>query len=114
MPSVGGTGRALRDRPLGKALILIAVLVMAVLVSKSCGKTETKVSQDQAIAIAKEQVTFTPNNVMVRVLKRGFNSRPFWAVSLSVKLPDGQLENVTVVLIDASTGDVTEVRRSSS
>lgn len=113
MPSSEETVRALRDRPLGKALILVVVLVAAFLVSRSCGATNTDVSQEQAIAIAKEQVDFAPNNVMVRLLKRGLQSRTFWAVSLSIEQPDATLENVTVVVVDADTGEVTEIRKAS-
>jgi len=113
LPSSEETARGLRDRPLGKALILVVVLVAALLVSRSCGATNTDVSQDEAIAIAKEHVDFTPNNAMVRLLKRGLQSKPFWAVSLSIKQPDATLENVTVVVVDANTGEVAEIRKSS-
>ena len=113
MPSSEETARGLRDRPLGKALILVVVLVAALLVSRSCGATNAEVSQDEAIAIAKEHVDFTPNNAMVRLLKRGLQSKPFWAVSLSIKQPDATLENVTVVVVDANTGEVAEIRKSS-
>ena len=112
MPSAGETTRALRDRPLGKALILVAVLLAAVLVSRSCGRTEAKVSQEQAIAIAKKQVPFVPNHVLIRLMKRGFKSQPFWAVSLSQQQPDGSLENVTVVVLSATTGEIDEIRKS--
>ena len=113
MPTVSDTARTLRDRPLGRIAILALVLVAALLVARSCGKTETKVSQDEAIAIAKEEVAFEPNNVMVRLLKQGLQSKPFWAVSLSVKQPDGALDPLAVVTIDAITGEVTEIRRQA-
>jgi hypothetical protein len=110
LPSVGEAARGLRDRPLGRILILAAILLAALLVSRSCGATNVKVSEEQAIAIAKRQVSFTPNNIMIRLNKHGFKSRPFWNVSLSIKQPDGRLDDVTVVVIDASSGRVTEVR----
>jgi hypothetical protein len=44
-------------------------------------------------------------------VKRGFNSRPYWAVSLSQIRPGGGYRNVTVVVVDANTGAVTEIRR---
>lgn len=111
MPTVAEAARGLRDRPFGRLLILALVLVAALLVARSCGKTATKVSQEQAIAIAEEQVDFVPNNVMVRLLKRGLNSREYWAVSLSIKQPDGALADLTVVVVDGDTGKVTEIRR---
>jgi len=94
-------------------LILAAVLLVALLVAKTCGSTETKLGQDEAVAIARQAVTFEPNLVQVRFIKRGFQSRPYWAVSLSQRQPDGRLENVTVIVIDATTGDITEVRKGA-
>jgi hypothetical protein len=111
LPTVSDTARTLRDRPLGRIAILALVVVAAVLVSRSCGSTETEVSQDEAIAIAKDAVAFEPNNVIIRFLKQGLQSKPFWAVSLSVKHPDGRLDPVVVVVVDATTGEVTEIRR---
>jgi hypothetical protein len=111
LPTVGETARGLRDRPLGKVAILAVVLLAALIVARSCGKTEAEISQDQAISIAREQITFDPNNVMIRLVKRGLNSKEFWAVSLSNKQPDGSLDRLTVVVIDADTGEVTEIQQ---
>ena len=112
MSSIDGTARALRDRPLGKLAILAAVLLAAFLVSRSCGDTRTDVSQDEAVVIAKAQVDFEPNDVRVRLQKRGFNSQPFWLVGLGVKGPDGSYEQAINVVIDAETGAVEEVRQA--
>jgi uncharacterized membrane protein YkoI len=111
--TVGETARALRDRPLGRALILALVIVAAVLVARSCGKTETKVSKEQAIEIARQQVSFEPDQVNVRLLKRGFQSQEVWLVGLGQKRPDGTYVTATSVLVDANTGQVLEVRSSS-
>ena len=62
------------------------------------------------MAIAKKQIDFKPDLVGVRLVKRGFNSRPYWAVSLSQRKPGGGYQHVTVVVIDANTAEVTEVR----
>lgn len=88
------------------------VLVAAVIVSRSCGSTETEVSQEQAIAIAKKQVSFEPNDVVIRLQKRGLSLREFWLVGLGIKRPDGSFEKATNVLIDADTGDVAGVRNA--
>jgi hypothetical protein len=95
-------------------LLLAAVLVAALLVSRSCGETSADVSQDEAVAIAEAQVDFEPNDVKVRLQKRGFNSRPFWLVGLGLKGADGGYEQAVNVLIDASTGAVEEVRRAAT
>jgi precorrin-6B methylase 2 len=92
--------------------MLAAVLVVALLVARTCGATTTEITKEQATEIAQATVTsFEPNNVMVRLIKRGLASEEFWAVSLSTKLADGTLENIHVVVIDGQTGDVVEIRR---
>jgi hypothetical protein len=48
---------------------------------------------------------------MVRFLPRGLESRPNWAVSFSLLGPGEIPEQVTVVVVDATTGDVVEIRR---
>jgi hypothetical protein len=114
LPSVGETGRALRDRPLGKALILAAVLVAALLVSRSCGKTETEVSQEQAVAIARDAIAFDANYVQVRFQKRGLNSRPYWLVGLADRAADGSYEEYVSVLVDAQTGEIAGITKPTT
>jgi hypothetical protein len=111
--SDAGDRRGLRDRPLGKAVLLLAVLLLAFVASRSCAAPGTRISQDEAVAIAKRQIDYEPEKVQVRFLKRGLQSRPFWAVSLSTVGPDGRLERTTVVVVNARSGDVDEIRRQS-
>jgi hypothetical protein len=103
--------RVRRDSAVGKAALLLVVLVAAFLVSRSCGSNETSVSKEQAVEIARGQVNFTPDRTMVRYLKRGFQSRGFWAVSLSILTEAGATDRVVVVVVDAGTGDVEEIRQ---
>jgi hypothetical protein len=70
------------------------------------------VTQEDAIAIAREEVDFEPERVSVRFLPRGIPQEPAWAVSLSLVGAQGDLERVTVVVVDAETGEIEEVRRS--
>lgn len=111
MSSAAGTAHALRDRPLGKVLLLAAVLLAALLVSRSCGSTETKVSQTRAVAIARTAVDFTADRTQVRYVKRGLQSQGFWAVSLVTITPSGTFGRSAVVLVDATSGKVVEIRR---
>lgn len=110
-PTDAGSGRGLRDRPLGKVVLLLAVLLLAFLASRSCASRETEISQDEAVEIARGEVDFEPDRVGVRFLPRGVESRPTWAVSLATENAEGALERVTVVVVDARSGDVEEVRR---
>jgi hypothetical protein len=72
-----------------------------------------KVSQDEAVAIARAQIDFEPEDYQIRFLRRGIPSRGFWAVSFFTRKEGGGYERVTVVLVDASSGKVTEVRRTT-
>jgi hypothetical protein len=109
-PSAAETTRGLRDRPLGKALILVAVLLVAVLVSRSCGSTDTAVSQEEAVAIAERQVSFEPNDVVIRLVKQGLGQHEVWLVGLGVKDAQGNFERATNVQVDANTGAVLVVQ----
>jgi Peptidase propeptide and YPEB domain len=88
------------------------VLLGAFLFTRTCGSHDIRVSDDQAIAIAKQEIDYTPDRVQVRLVRRGVQSRPYWAVSLSTVGPNDRPERITVVLVDARTKEVTEVRTS--
>jgi hypothetical protein len=82
-----------------------------VLVARSCGRVETDIKREQAVEIARGEISYEPNLVQVRLLKRGLNSRPVWIVSLSQEQADGTLRNITVVVVDARSGEIEEIRR---
>jgi hypothetical protein len=103
--------RPFRDRPLGRILILAVVLLVAFVATKSCASRDSEVDQDEAVEIAREEIDFEPDRTMVRFLPRGVNSRPFWAVSFSDLGPDEQPERTTVVVVDATNGEIEEIRR---
>jgi hypothetical protein len=109
-PTDAGSGRGLRSRPLGKVALLLAVLLVAFLASRSCASRDTEISRDEAVEIAREEIDFEPDRVAVRFVPRGVQSRPSWAVSLSTEDAEGALERVTVVVVDGRTGAVAEVR----
>lgn len=100
-----GPVRDLRDRPIFRIGVLVAVLLVAFLVTKSCARQENKISQDEAVAIAKEHVDFTPDDYQIRYLPQGLPPVYFWAVSLYT-LRNGQPARVQVVLVNATTGAV--------
>lgn len=112
MPTAAGTARAPRTRSLGKIAILVAVLMLAFLVSRTCGATTTQVSEQKAIAIAREEIDYEPEKTQIRIIRRGVPSRTFWAVSLQLLDAKGDIERATVVLVDAQTGEIAEVRTS--
>jgi hypothetical protein len=107
---VSAARRGLRDTAWGKALILVVILAAALLVARSCGKTDPKVSQDQAVEIAKAEVSFEPNDVVIRFQKRGLTQDEYWLVGLGIKREDGTYERATNVLVDANSGAVAGVQ----
>lgn len=91
--------------------MLVVVLLLAIVAAKSCASRDTEVSSDEAIEIARDEIDYAPDRVMVRFTPRGVDSRPYWAVSLSTLDTAGNFERVTVVLVNARTGDVEEINR---
>jgi hypothetical protein len=68
------------------------------------------VTRAEAIEIARAEVDFEPDRVSVRFLPRGIPSRPTWGVSLVTLAADGAVERAVVVVVDARTGEIAEVR----
>ena len=90
---------------------MLGVLLLALAVSRSCASTESQISEEEAIEIAKREIDYEPERTVVRLVRRGVpTSRPYWAVSLSTVDARGDLDRVTVVLVDARTREVAEVR----
>jgi hypothetical protein len=88
------------------------VLLLALFVARACGSTGDEISQDEAVEIAKRQIDYRAELTQVRFLRRGVpKTRAYWAVSLSTLDERGRPERVTVVVVDARTKAVAEVRR---
>jgi len=84
-------------------------------VSRTCQKDQVRLTKDQAIAKAENEVDFEATRKQVRFIRQGLGSRPFWVVSLSVPfrgdpLNTQRFKRLAVVEIDANTGKVTDVR----
>ena len=107
-------GRSGRVRPTwGRILVLIALVVLAAVVARSCQQSQIRISKEQAIAIADRQIDFKPGSTQIRMLRQGLNRKPFWFVSLSDPIgsavdPQG-FTRLVVVQIDANTGKVEDV-----
>jgi hypothetical protein len=116
---VGGAGRVFRTRAgegdrrptWPRVAVVAAVLPLAFFVVRSCQQDQVRITEQQAIAKAEEQVDFTPENTQIRLLRQGLNTRPFWIVSLSIPKGDSDdtFSRLALVHIDANTGEVTEV-----
>jgi hypothetical protein len=103
-----GSGRGLRDRPLGRIALLVAVLVFALLVARTCGSTQPDVSAGEAVEIARAEVDFDAAGVQLRNVPRGFERRA-WIVSLYTGSPTNPARCLQVE-IDSDSGEVIRVR----
>ena len=95
-----------------RVAVIVSVLLVAFVASQTCQKSSVRLDKNQAIAKAKTQVDFTPERTQIRMLRQGFNSKPFWIVSLSIPgKREGTFRALAVVRINANTGKVATVRQ---
>jgi hypothetical protein len=93
-------------------LVIALVLVAAFVFAQTCQKDQVRVSKEQAIQTARNQVTFEPERTQIRMLRQGINSKPFWIVSLSIPgETEGTFRQIAVVRVDANNGKVEVVER---
>jgi hypothetical protein len=93
--------------------VIGCLLLLAFAASRTCQRSQIRVTKDQAIATAERQVDFEPSREQVRLVRQGLNSKPFWAVSLSIPSRRGEgFRKLTVVKVDANTGKVASVAGS--
>jgi hypothetical protein len=88
------------------------VLLLAFGLSRGCASRSGEISREEAIEIAQQEVDYRSEQTQVRLIRRGFQSRPYWAVSLSTLDDQGAFERTTIVVIDARTREVTEIRET--
>ena len=111
-PQAPRASRDLRDRPWGRLLLLVLLLVAAGLAANTCASQDKNVTKDEAIEIATEQASFEPCDesgcVVVRYIQRGIPVAGFWAVGLAEDLGEGgRPTRVENFLVNVTTGDVT-------
>ena len=88
--------------------MFVAVLLFALVVARTCGRVGDKVSQEEAVSIARAQIDFDAEHHQIRLFKKGLQSHPYWGVSLY----NGDRSNPTrcqVVQIDAENGAVASI-----
>jgi hypothetical protein len=96
-----------------RVAFMVGLLAVGLVLVKVLGSGKPHVSQERAVAIARERIDFKAEDHQIRYIRRGIPSRGSWVVSFFIRNPKGGYKRVTVVLVDAGTGKVTEVRRSS-
>jgi hypothetical protein len=88
--------------------MLVAVLLFALLVARTCGSSQPEVSSERAVEIARGEIDFDAPRVQIRNLPSGFEGR-MWVVDLYTGTPSnpGRCRQVE---IDADSGDVITTR----
>ena len=103
---VPSAARDLRDSWLFRVAAVVALLLVALLVSRGCAASDRQVSQERAISIARGATSFEPDKVQIRLVQRGIPPRAVWAVSLYNVGPGDVPTRVNVVLVDGRTGAI--------
>ena len=91
---------------------MVGLVVLALVLTRVLHHGGATVSEERAVEVARPYAGFTPEGHNIRLVRRGIPPRPFWAVSFWIKNDTGDPTRVTVVLVSADTGDVTEVKKS--
>ena len=89
------------------------MLLAALAFTRTCGSRDQNISQDEAIAIATKNATFTPCDVekcvLIRAVNQGIPVRLYWLVGLAAAIDeDGNPIRVENFLVDMETGAVTK------
>jgi hypothetical protein len=92
---------------------MAALIVVGLLLTRLPGHGKPQISEEKAVSIARPQAKFTPQGHNIRLIHRGIPPRAFWAVSFWIPNSTGGYSKTTVVLLDANTGRIDEVRRGT-
>ena len=90
-------------------VLIAAILALAI---ACAGPSETEITRDRAIEIARQQISFQPDNI--DAVRTTANERRVWRVTMRGRLP-GQppgLFETAVVTIDRSSGEVVSIART--
>ena len=92
---------------------MAALLVVGLALVHFGTRADKKITQDEALAIARARIDFAPNGHQIRFLRRGIPPQGFWIVTYYIRDDVGAYKRVTTVFVQASSGKVTEVRRTA-
>ena len=91
---------------------MVGLIAIGLLLTRVAGRTNPHVTDERAVAIARSHIDFKPDGHAVRLVRRGIPPKPFWVVSYWQRGAGGGYKRITVVLVDANTGNISEVRRT--
>ena len=93
-----------------KLLLIVGLLLVLMFWGPLRSCSGVTVPQDEAIATARAEIDFEPDNIEAKVLRQGVTSA--WIVVFTVKDPDGGRDEFlrhTSVRVNASTGELMDV-----
>ena len=96
-----------------RVVFMAGLIAVGLFLVRVAGHGGPDVSKSEAVAIARPKIDFTPQEHQIRFIRRGIPPHGYWIVSFYIRKPAGGYQRVTVVLVDASTGRVAEVRRET-
>jgi hypothetical protein len=96
-----------------RVAFMVALLALGLVLTRVLGRTNPKFSKQDAIAVARPNVEFKPQGYNIRLLRQGIPPRPVWAVSFWIRKAGGGSSKITLVLVDANSGRVMQVRRTA-
>ena len=92
---------------------MVGLLVLGLVLTRVLGRTNPKFGKQDAIAVARPKVDFKPQGYNIRLVRQGIPPRPVWAVSFWIRKSGGGYSRITLVLVDANSGRVMQVRRTT-
>jgi hypothetical protein len=96
-----------------RVLFMAGLIALGLVLVNVVNRGGPAVSKDEAVRIARPQIDFVPQDHQIRFIRRGIPTRPYWVVSFYIRKDGGGYKRVTVVVVDAGNGRVTEVRKSA-
>jgi hypothetical protein len=96
-----------------RVAFMVALLTLGLVLTRVLGRTTPKVSKAEAVAVARPNVDFKPQGYNIRLVRQGIPPRPVWAVSFWIRKAGGGFSRITLVLVDANSGQVMQVRRTT-
>jgi hypothetical protein len=96
-----------------RVAFMVGLLALGLVLTRVLGRTTPKVSKADAVAVARPNVDFKPQGHNIRLVRQGIPPRPVWAVSFWIRKAGGGFSRITLVLVDANSGQVMQVRRTT-
>ena len=92
---------------------MVALLALGLVLTRVLGRTNPQFSKQDAVAVARPNVDFKPQGYNIRLVRQGIPPRPVWAVSFWIRKAGGGYSKINLVLVDANSGRVMQVRRTT-